>query len=581
MWGFPRKAAQQKAAPLPVSEPPPPVILPTASSATSVRETIDLLELDLSAMIREVAQAAASVRGGASASVEALAAIHARTEILAAKSQDAKRDADQVANATIELAESSGEIDRQVRIAGSLTDDSSETALAASKTVDSLKSSSAEIGKVVNLIANVAQQTNLLALNATIEAARAGPAGRGFAVVAAEVKALSVQTQTATQEIKHKIEMLQNDAAISIAAVHRIAEANITARPMFSSIAAAVAQQVETTNGLSRNASDNSQFIGAVADGATEIKQAAVGATAHGETVDQSGKDVVRLAERLKTRCVIFLRLTEMGDRRRHERLPCELAVELRVGGGAVQGQTADISEGGVLVRLREPKSLRVGGLIDAQIATIGSCRVRVVNQSALGLHLEFDGFEDDTQRKLERMLARIRSDNTEFIDRAIKTADRISHLFEEVVTQRRLSQDDLFDNNYIPIPETNPLQHRTRFLDVLETILPGIQEPLLASDKRMVFCAAVDRNGYLPVHNKIYSKPQRPGEVLWNTANCRNRRIFDDRAGLSAGRVVRPYIIQNYPRDMGDRVVMMWEIGAPIRVFGKQWGGLRMAYSL
>jgi methyl-accepting chemotaxis protein len=578
MWVLSGKAAQSKAAALPTSEPAAP---PAVSSATSVRETIDLLELDLSAMIREVAQAAASVRGGASASVEALAAIRARTEILAAKSQDAKRDADQVADATIELAESSGEIDRQVRVAGSLTDDSSDTALAASETVDSLKSSSAEIGKVINLIANVARQTNLLALNATIEAARAGPAGRGFAVVAAEVKALSVQTQTATEEIKRKIEMLQSDAATSITAVHRIAEANKAVRPMFSNIAAAVAHQVETTNGLSRNASDNSQFIGAVADGATEIKQAAIGAMAHGETVDQSGQHVVRLAERLKTRCVIFLRLTEMGDRRRHERLPCELNVELHVGGAVVHGQTADISEGGILVRPSEPINIPVGSIIEARIATIGGGRLQLVNLSALGLHLRFDSFNDDTQSKLERKLAAIRSDNTEFIDRAIRAADRISRLFEEAATQQRISQDDLFDNNYIPIPDTNPLQHRIRSLDFLESILPDIQEPLLASDPRMVFCAAVDRNGYLPVHNNIYSKPQRPGEVLWNTANSRNRRIFDDRAGLSAGRVIRSYVIQNYPRDMGDRIVMMWEIGAPIRVFGKQWGGLRTAYSL
>jgi methyl-accepting chemotaxis protein len=68
---------------------------------------------------------------------------------------------------------------------------------------------------------------------------------------------------------------------------------------------------------------------------------------------------------------------------------------------------------------------------------------------------------------------------------------------------------------------------------------------------------------------------------VLWNTANCRNRRIFEDRAGLASGRVVRPYLIQNYPRNMGDRTVMMWEIDAPIRVFGKHWGGLRTAYTL
>jgi methyl-accepting chemotaxis protein len=578
-----KKLQLPQAAPLELpTSPLPPATPPAATSgATSIRETIDLLELDLSAMIREVAQAAASVRGGASASAEALVAIRASTETLAVRTHDAKRDADQVAGATEEMAQFAGEIDQQVRLAGSLTDDASDAAIAASKSVDGLKSSSAEIGKVVNLIATIAQQTNLLALNATIEAARAGAAGRGFAVVASEVKALSVQTQAATQEIKRRIDLLQNDAANSIAAVHQIAEATKAVRPVFSSIAKAVEHQVETTNGLSRNAGDNSRFVGAVADGATEIKQAATMATTHGEKVDRSGQEVARLAERLKTRCVIFLRLTEMGDRRRHERLPCELAVNCQVAGGIISGQTADISEGGVLVRLGEAHGLSVGDIIMAQVATIGPCRLRLVNQSALGLHFQFEDLDDTVRATLDSKLATIRSDNTEFIDRAIDAANRIARLFEGAVTRRQISLDDLFDNNYIPIPDTSPLQHRTRFLAFTEKVLPDIQEPLLASDKRLIFCAAVDRNGYLPVHNKIYSKPQRSGEVLWNTANSRNRRIFDDRAGLSAGRVVRPYIIQNYPRDMGDRVVMMWEIGVPIRVFGKQWGGFRTAYTL
>ena len=74
---------------------------------------------------------------------------------------------------------------------------------------------------------------------------------------------------------------------------------------------------------------------------------------------------------------------------------------------------------------------------------------------------------------------------------------------------------------------------------------------------------------------------PQRPGDVDWNKAHARNRRIFDDRAGLSAARVVRPYLLQNYARDMGNgETALMQEIDAPIRVFGRHWGGLRTGYT-
>ena len=97
-----------------------------------------------------------------------------------------------------------------------------------------------------------------------------------------------------------------------------------------------------------------------------------------------------------------------------------------------------------------------------------------------------------------------------------------------------------------------------------------------------MTFCAMIDRNGYLPVHNKIYSQPQRPGDVKFNTANSRNRRIFNDTAGLAAGRNRRSYLIQSYARDMGNgEMVMMREIDVPIRVQGRHWGGFRTAYKL
>ena len=99
---------------------------------------------------------------------------------------------------------------------------------------------------------------------------------------------------------------------------------------------------------------------------------------------------------------------------------------------------------------------------------------------------------------------------------------------------------------------------------------LPPFQGAFLAKEPHMVFCAMVDRNGFLPVHNKIYPHPQRPGDVAWKTANSRNRRIFNDQAGLAAARNVRSYLFQSYARDMGNgNTVMMREIDVPIRVQG------------
>ncbi len=64
------------------------------------------------------------------------------------------------------------------------------------------------IHKITGILKNIADQTGLLALNASIEAARAGEAGKGFAVVAGEIKKLSEQSNTFTQEIKVLVESI-------------------------------------------------------------------------------------------------------------------------------------------------------------------------------------------------------------------------------------------------------------------------------------------------------------------------------------------------------------------------------------
>jgi methyl-accepting chemotaxis protein len=547
-------------------------------------EAIDLLESDLAMMIRQVEQEAAAVSQNIRKSGQALDVIRMRTETLAGKARAADDDAAALAKASGSLAQSTEQIGQKLREAGAMTADAAGAAELACKSVVGLEKSSADIGNVVGLIATIAKQTNLLALNATIEAARAGAAGRGFAVVAAEVKALSVQTHQATEEITRKIGSLQQDAGSSIQSVQRITSVVEALRPVFSAVADAVERQVATTNQLSHSAVETSSFVSSVSEGATDIEQEAGSAVAHGEEVDEHGRQVAAMAKKLKERFVIFLRQTEVGDRRQYDRLPCDIEVILRSPRGVVCGRTADLSEGGLLLRLdgADAKVADKGGVVEADIAGIGRCRLRAVGTSALGMHFAFTDLGDAERAALLAKLVAIRTENEVFIGRAEKAAAAVAAALEAAVNAGKLGRDALFDNDYVPIGGTNPVQMRTRFLDCVEAILPAIQEPLLASDNRMVFCAAVDRNGYLPVHNKVYSQPQRPGDVAWNTANCRNRRIFDDRAGLAAARNTRPYLLQNYPRDMGNGVtVMMQEIDAPIRVFGRHWGGFRTAYKL
>jgi methyl-accepting chemotaxis protein len=235
-----------------------------------------------------------------------------------------------------------------------------------------------------------------------------------------------------------------------------------------------------------------------------------------------------------------------------------------------------------MLVRCADATAIAPNAILKARLDGIGTMRVRLTNISTLGLHVEFHDMDAAARAALERKLTSIRDECREFIARAADVADRISRQIERLVSESKLTHEDLFDNDYVAIEGTDPPQYRTRFLAALEDLLPPIQEPLLEADPRMVFCAAVDRNGYLPVHNRKYSQPQRPGETGWNIANARTRRIFDDRAGLAAARNVRPYIIQVYAREMGNGVtVMMREVDAPIRVFGKHWGGFRSAYKL
>jgi len=170
---------------------------------------------------------------------------------------------------------------------------------------------------------------------------------------------------------------------------------------------------------------------------------------------------------------------------------------------------------------------------------------------------------------------------DTPFIETALEAGRRVTAALEDAIRQGALSERDLFDFDYQKISGTDPQEFRTRATAALDRLLPPIQEALLAGPVKIAYCASTDVNGYLPRHNDYCSKPQRPGDPIWNAANCRSRRIYTDRTAKASTGHDKPFLLQTYRRNMGDRFQLMKDISVPIRINGRKWGVVRIGYGV
>ena len=180
------------------------------------------------------------------------------------------------------LAASAAEIARQVAVSEQQARQATERARRTDGVVRTLAETAGRIGRVVELISDIAAQTNLLALNATIEAARAGDAGRGFAVVAGEVKGLANQTAKAIKDIEAQVRQIQDATGEAVTAIGDIVTVIAEWEGTAGAIAAAVEDQeaataaiASSTQSAARGTDAVTQTVAGVSDGASHTGKAA------------------------------------------------------------------------------------------------------------------------------------------------------------------------------------------------------------------------------------------------------------------------------------------------------------------
>ncbi len=157
----------------------------------------------------------------------------------------------------------------------------------------------------------------------------------------------------------------------------------------------------------------------------------------------------------------------------------------------------------------------------------------------------------------------------------ANECAEKVVEQFNLYVSSGTLTPGQIFDTFYIPIPNTSPQKYKTQYDQYSDEVMRPIIDSYVKAHKRIAFVILVDRNGYNPTHNTKYAQPIT-GDTDHDTKLNRTKRIFNDTTGLAAALNTKPFLLQKYSRDTGEK---MKDLSVPIYINQQHWGAIRVGY--
>ncbi len=224
-------------------------------------ETLNGSSTNLTTIAASLADTARHLSERISAVADAADQMSNNMTSVAAATEEASTNVNMVVAASEEMTNTIAEITDKTDATSKITEEAVDRMGITCGKMQKLGDAAEDISKVTETITDISEQINLLALNATIEAARAGESGKGFAVVANEIKDLAKQTSEATQEIKNKIEHVQNSTNTTISDINDVSEIVGNINVMTSDVATAIEEQSANTNEITMNIGQASRGI--------------------------------------------------------------------------------------------------------------------------------------------------------------------------------------------------------------------------------------------------------------------------------------------------------------------------------
>jgi methyl-accepting chemotaxis protein len=263
-------------------------------------ELANNFERRVQGIIQAVASAATELFQTSESVSQSVMSVSRKADNVVGASNKTSQNVDGVAAAAEEMSATVHEIAQQIAKSSNAVRSAVEEMKKADRVAGELEEATQRIGKIVDLIQQIAGQINLLALNATIESARAGEAGRGFAVVANEVKSLANQTATATDEIANNINNIKHVSGQVVEALHRVHGTIVQVDEYASAISAAVEEQSATTNEIASSMISAAHGTAQINDDIQSVSEASMQAGAAAGQMLDGAKMLSVESEKLK-----------------------------------------------------------------------------------------------------------------------------------------------------------------------------------------------------------------------------------------------------------------------------------------